>query len=178
MPPAPAANAAPPPTTVAGPAKLVAPRAAAASRAVPAATTGYCTEIGLFVSKLAPNFINLLFYLLYNCSCRAQVVSIWEDNHLDHLDHHILDNLGPKLSNPQRLDHTHHQWMFLQLDIFLHHLAEKKFFCIICCIFWHDYYVIKETILSFFSLTKDSPVKPSLHMYSCWCHLFCWQCQR
>ena len=53
MPPAPAANAAPPPTTVAGPAKLVAPRAAAASRAVRSATTGYCTEIGLFVSKLA-----------------------------------------------------------------------------------------------------------------------------
>ena len=48
MPPAPAPTAATPPTTVAGAAKLVAPRAAAASRAVPAATTGYCTEMGLF----------------------------------------------------------------------------------------------------------------------------------
>ena len=60
MPPAPAANAAPPPTTVAGPAKLVAPRAAAASRAVPAATTGYCTEKGLLVSGMAIQLFELI----------------------------------------------------------------------------------------------------------------------
>ena len=35
-------------------------------------------------------------HLLYSCSCRAQVVSILEDKHLDHLDHYILDSLGPK----------------------------------------------------------------------------------